>query len=357
MFFNYDIEILEIENSTICNARCPQCTRQALGDDLSWFEHNYLKTEIFEKIPQSVYDKLTSIVFEGTMGDPCAAPNLIQIIELIKTKTKAEISIVTNGGLKNTQYWKRLARALGDQGFVIFSIDGLEDTNYIYRVGVDWNKLENNVKAFIDEGGRAHWQFIAFKHNEHQIDIAKNRAKELGFEKIYIRKTSRFIYDEMMNFPKTGADGVKLEPPSNKEFRHPSLDYKIENVNIKNLLADNSAKDITCDAKNKKGIYIDFKGRIVPCCFIAGIPYLYENVYVDDAFKELWDSYKNITLYNQSWENILENSFFEKVESTWTETIPTKSIFPCVTVCSNSCSRVNDPNQLGNTQIIIKSNT
>ena len=33
-------------------------------------------------------------------------------------------------------------------------------------------------RTYISEGGRASWQFIYFKHNEHQVEIAKQRSIE-----------------------------------------------------------------------------------------------------------------------------------------------------------------------------------
>ena len=357
MFFNYDIKILEIENSTICNARCPQCTRQAKGDDTSWFEHSYLKTVALEKIPQYIYDKLEYIVFEGTMGDPCAAPNLIQSIELVKQRAPhAEISVVTNGGLKNTQFWRRLANALAEHGYVVFAIDGLEETNYIYRVGVDWKKLDSNIQAYIEQGGRAQWQYIVFRHNEHQLESAKLYAKELGFEKFYARKTSRFIYEKMLNFPNSGAGGVKLEPPQNEEHIHASMKQDTSNLTIDNILEYNLDKNIFCDAKNKQGIYLDYRGRLFPCCFISGTTYLYENMPVNDGFYDIWKKYKDsISLYNKSWEEIVASDFYSEVETSWKSSKKESVIFPCVSTCSQSCTKTNDPNELGRNQIIIKS--
>ena len=58
---------------------------------------------------------------------------------------------------------------------IIFGIDGLEDTNHIYRKNVKWKKLEENIKIYIKYGGTASWQFIVFEHNKHQENIAKQK--------------------------------------------------------------------------------------------------------------------------------------------------------------------------------------
>ena len=49
-----------------------------------------------------------------------------------------------------------------------------------------------SAQAFINAGGRAEWDFLVFRHNEHQVESARKLAKEMGFAKFYVRKTGRF---------------------------------------------------------------------------------------------------------------------------------------------------------------------
>ena len=74
----------------------------------------------------------------------------------------------------------------------MFGIDGLEDTNHIYRQGTVFKQIIRNVKAFIQAGGRAQWDFIVFKHNEHQVEKAGELSKKLGFEIFSIKRSNRF---------------------------------------------------------------------------------------------------------------------------------------------------------------------
>ena len=48
-------------------------------------------------------------------------------------------------------------------------------------MGAKWDRIVENVKAFINAGGRARWQWIIMNHNEHQLQEAKAFAKEIGF--------------------------------------------------------------------------------------------------------------------------------------------------------------------------------
>ena len=70
-------------------------------------------------------------------------------------------------------------------------------------MAVKFNKVIENAKSYIDAGGRAQWNFIVFKHNEHQVEEAKELSKQLGFYNILIRNTGRFFNHhtiEEMNF-------------------------------------------------------------------------------------------------------------------------------------------------------------
>lgn len=46
-----------------------------------------------------------------------------------------------------------------------------------------------NAQAFIDAGGYADWDYLIFKHNEHQIDEAIALSKKMGFGNFYPKKS------------------------------------------------------------------------------------------------------------------------------------------------------------------------
>ena len=87
--------------------------------------------------------------------------------------------------------------------FAVFSVDGLEDTNHIYLRNTIFSKIMKNADAFISAGGIAHWDYIVFRHNEHQVESARTLALSMGFQEFYTKVTRRFAI-----VPNTG-----LEPP------------------------------------------------------------------------------------------------------------------------------------------------
>ena len=84
--------------------------------------------------------------------------------------------------------------------WVHFGIDGLEDTNHLYRVNVKWKKVMENVKAFVENGGNAIWDYIVFRHNEHQVEQAREFSNKIGFKKFLVKKTGRFAVNSVGDY-------------------------------------------------------------------------------------------------------------------------------------------------------------
>ena len=167
--FNETIKEIHIEPTSVCNAECPMCARNINGKGLNpyitlkslpvkWFKDNITPTQI---------KQLNKIFFCGNVGDPASAPELIQIAQYFKEHNpNIIVGLNSNGGLKTKDWWKKLGEVLqGPLDYCVFSIDGLEDTNHIYRRNVKWDKIIQNVVSFISTGAKAHWDMLVFVHN------------------------------------------------------------------------------------------------------------------------------------------------------------------------------------------------
>ena len=196
MLWNIDsIKILHVEPTSRCNLSCPQCARNILGEQLNPdIKIGDLPVAWFESLPTKFIRQLNKIYFCGDFGDPCANNKLLDIIKYLKSiNYDLVIGINTNGSIRNTKWWRDCAKLLSDpEDFVMFAIDGLEDTNHIYRKNSNWNKIIENVQAFIDAGGNALWEYLVFEHNKHQVIEAKQLAKQMGFNWFNTKVTRRF---------------------------------------------------------------------------------------------------------------------------------------------------------------------
>jgi len=265
-----NIKVLHIEPTTVCNAACPQCHRE----DLSYYNHSVHQSELTVEQCKNLFgDKfiknLNKMFMCGNFGEPAAGRETLDIYQHFrKINPTITFGMNTNGSVRNSQWWKQLAGIFCQNlDYVVFSIDGLEDTNHIYRQGVAWNKLIENAKSFINAGGTAHWDMLVFEHNQHQVDTCKKLATDLGFSWFRAKVSKRF-----------NANTVSwIKPPNN---------YSLPNVTVNG--------DISCHALNEKSIYVAANGDILPCCWFGA-----EAFTLDTYAKQLvtdWDLLKN------SWE-------------------------------------------------------
>ena len=181
MFDIQQLESIEFELANKCNARCPQCPRYSKGRLLKGLNKDELTLQdIKQSIDYTTISKLKSVIFKGTTGDPIVAQDFLYIVEHFKQHNpKIKVWIATNGGLHDDAYWQRLADLLNAQDKIVFGIDGLSDTHSLYRIGTDYDKVLANAKTFIGHGGNAHWQFIKFKHNQHQWHDCEQLSQQL----------------------------------------------------------------------------------------------------------------------------------------------------------------------------------
>jgi MoaA/NifB/PqqE/SkfB family radical SAM enzyme len=240
---NQDVRILHIEPTDACNAACPQCARETNQTFDKNDLHHLTVDQIKKIVDEDTIHQLSKIYMCGNYGDPAAGKHTLEIYRYFrKINPSITLGMNTNGGLRNIGWWNDLGQLLNTQkDYVVFSIDGLADTNHIYRINVDYQKVINNARSFIKTGGRAHWEMLVFEHNQHQVDQAQELAKELGF-KWFRAKVSRRFNIQPIAF---------LNPPSG--WQDPSVEKGM----------------ISCQALEESVVYVSARGLVYPCCWLG----------------------------------------------------------------------------------------
>jgi len=197
-----DIRVVHIEPTERCNLSCLMCDRNKNGGEVNqYLKGRELTFKIIHKaFPPSFIRQLKRMYMCGNYGEPCLAKDTLQIFKYFRENNeKMKLSIVTNGCSKSVTWWEELATIINSARF---GIDGLEDTHQIYRQNANWKLIMKNVKAYIDAGGYAIWDYLVFGHNEHQVEEARELSKKLGFKEFVVKKTGRFF----SNLKLTGKD-------------------------------------------------------------------------------------------------------------------------------------------------------
>ena len=244
---------LQVEATTKCNASCPGCGRSRGGfGTIPELVIEDLKEDVFEQYLQQM-PNLEAIDFCGTYGDAIAAYNIKLLTEIAKRYAK-KIIVRTNGSLRNTVWWVQYANILKDHDHEVwFCLDGLADTHSIYRQGTDFDTVIANAQTFMSAGGVAVWQFIPWKHNEHQIKDCIRMSQKLGFKRF------EFVRDVRKEFP----------------FRHYQTGAELDIVSWHNDNAMSKYKKIRpiittkyCQHLSQPSVYLNANGKISPCCFL-----------------------------------------------------------------------------------------
>ena len=122
---------------------------------------------------------LDSVSLCGTYGDPIYHRRFHDAAEIMVGKG-LNVFIATNGSYRNIDWWTDTVGLLKQtESIITFSIDGLEDTNPIYRVNSRWEDIEAAAR-YCAPRIDTRWKFIVFSHNQHQIDDARIMADQWG---------------------------------------------------------------------------------------------------------------------------------------------------------------------------------
>ncbi len=270
-----DLRELQIEISSLCNARCPMCMRNYHGFpyNFGYKETNLTLEKIKTIVPETVVAQLKRVLINGNLGDLVMNPETPSILAWFRQhgqkfkpgKPGLTLSAFTNGGAQGREFWQSLA-ATGV--FMEFCIDGLEDTHHIYRQNTVFETVIKNAQTFIAAGGNATWCMTEFDHNRHQIDEARRRSEQLGFGKFKLRNHGRNwgpVYNQ------NGQKVFELKKDTGTTYPDQITKEWINRHGARNLPAV-PHNEVRCKALHDWGpisMYIAADGTIDPCCFIG----------------------------------------------------------------------------------------
>lgn len=248
-----------IEPTSKCTLECPLCSR-------TWFIKKFKKKLLHEVDVDALVNfigKGKELLLCGNHGDPIYHSKFIEMCRKFKNNA-CKLTIVTNGSSKPTTWWEELNSVLDENDCVVFSIDGLEDTNHVYRINAKWKSIMNGIKVLQKRRCKMKWKFIVFKHNQHQIRDAENLSQELGFDQFYVHHSDRWL-------------GRKDLMPDTK-FVNEDYKQSEEILNNPEFTTSMSPKCINNDTPSQQ-LYIDAEGDFYPCCWMGTYHYKYKSVF------------------------------------------------------------------------------
>jgi hypothetical protein len=164
------------------------------------------------------------------------------------------------------------------------------------------------------------WKFIDFAYNHHQIDAARQRAKQLGF--------ARFAVDTNSSAP--------LEPILDLVYRHRqptalpelSADFVAESKNTE----WRKQTELDCEHIKFGSIYIDAQARAWPCCHLINVL-----SHGDPEKRRVGERYL-LDPYGKDWNDLRHHDIGSILQNTyWTDLYASLPGNTGIFKCSHSC--------------------
>jgi len=250
------IQALHIEPTNICTLKCAGCARTRFIQQ--WPQHWHNHSLDVEVLMQFLDVDLTNmhVLFCGIYGDPIYHPDFVRMIQEFK-KRGSQVTIVTNGSYKKSEWWQELTSFLDKNDLIVFSVDGLPENFTQYRTNADWSSIQTAMTICVQAQCMTTWKFIPFAFNQTSIDQARTLSQQLGIDHFEISLSDRF--DEQ----------TKHLKPTNNLLGARFNDQQVWKNH--NRSGEVNAKCATGDQH-----FITADGYYSPCCFVADYRFYYK---------------------------------------------------------------------------------
>jgi MoaA/NifB/PqqE/SkfB family radical SAM enzyme len=177
---------IRLEASSHCQLRCPACPTTG-GDVDQAIGKGFLKPDDFKKFlernPSLRHIELSNY------GEIFLNP---QLLEILKIAHERKVILTAANGVNLNNVTDEVLEAIVKYRLwsMTCSIDGASAETYrIYRVRGNFDRVIANVakinqwkKKYNSPHPHLRWQFVVFRHNEHELPKARAMAKELDMQ-------------------------------------------------------------------------------------------------------------------------------------------------------------------------------
>jgi len=268
-----------------CNLKCPFCPT---GQGALPLPSGSMPLERYREIIDKIAPHAIKLVLYN-WGEPFLHRDILDMIRVahekkIATSISSNLNILPSGGGEGI-----VQSGLDD---LIVSCDGLSQKSYEkYRRGGILEKVKENLKQIVEARGRLgkknpviEFQFLAFRHNEHEIPDVEAFARGLGADFVRICK------------PYLNVESEEIRPASNPAYvRTQYLDESISQTPRLDIFSPEADQE-ACVRNFPppldcfwpwRAMVINWNGQVDPCCgknYLEGFGNLFEQ-----DFEEIWN--------------------------------------------------------------------
>lgn len=274
---------LGIDPGNICNLRCPLCPT---GKSEPGAKKGFMSFRLFKQIFDQLKEDLSEINLYN-WGEPLLNKDLIRMIRYVKECNKnIKVLTSTNLNVNDNALLEEFISSGIDQ--VVVSCDGVSQAVYEkYRVGGNLDLVMKNLKFLVNKNKLSSkntlitWNFLVFKHNEHEIEAAKEMAKDLGVKlEVGLMRTS--LKDEILRPHEKNIEIDSDWIPDNPDYS------AYDKVNLC------TKKKIKTCKKLWQSISVNCNGLVFPCCAVYDERFAFGDS-KKDSLKDIWNNKKFVS--------------------------------------------------------------
>ena len=279
-----ELELIQWEPTSYCNANCLICPRTdketLLTEPSIVHTQRHSNDDDIQAFINSVSDSrlksLKTVVYNGNIGDAMMHPNIDKIlIQIDQQRPSVTQTLHTNGGGPWAEKFEKIGSYISQHNtdsniYFVFSIDGLEDTNHLYRRNVQWKHILNNAEVLRKHKVNVRWRMNRFDHNAHQVEEARDLAKSWGWN--FSLNDGTWGGDEVNDLIHKSKN-TELYKQKVKDW---SINFRDDDYIIKNDFSNDTKKhNDVCVWKVHKEIQIVSDMSVWPCCWTSHYHYFY----------------------------------------------------------------------------------
>ena len=267
---------LDVELTTHCNIKCPQCSRTNETDKLNrhnWVPLTSVSIEQFKTwFPLDTILYIKNFHFSGTYGDPGMCKDLYKILEYIIKHSFANISLNTNGSMRDSDFWWDVGALCKKRITLIFDVDGIDQKMHnTYRRGSNLEKVLDAIEAVSMTPAKIRILTVLFKHNEDYLEQIRDMVQSRAYKKIEFDEVEGNNFQKGPTYYFVNEEGeTEFLQQVTREDRQQGLERLSRRVrDHRHIHIAESYDHISCLAAEQSNLKITATGQVSPCCYIS----------------------------------------------------------------------------------------
>ncbi len=262
--------VLMVEPTNLCNLKCPLCPS---GNGQLTRDRGTMAFDAFCQVFDGLADDLILLML-WNQGEPFINKRLTDMIRVAKSRNVPTITSTNVHYIRSAED----AEDIVDSGLdeIIVSLDGVSPESYVqYRVGGNFDRVMDGIRLLSSAKRKLkadhpviHLQFIIMKHNETEIEDARELARDLGVDRLSLKTVQVYTDEEAETYL-----------PSNED--HSRYLYDLPSLTTKGKIT-NSCRHLWYST------VVNWDGAVSPCCFDKDVHYGLGNTLNGQTFDQVW---------------------------------------------------------------------